>query len=768
MAASTTLTAEAVIRAIDQFSGPVKQMAGSLDAFNIKSSNFGKETQKFAKNSAIVGAGVTAALAIPLSNAVSQYADFEERMVKVAKVFDGPKSEFNALTDGILRLQAAIPVLNTDLARLAQAAAQSGLKGTAKEVLEFVQLGAEFAKAFDIPAERTGEALARLRVALKLPMNELRDLADSMNYLGNETATAEADLLQFTERAAGHISQLGKQSQNGILALGSSMITMGVEWHSAEMAVRNLVQRLSKGDKAMKPVKAALDELGMSAKEVAKGLVTDFGGTVEKLFAQISKMPRENQAGLLNDLFGDYAGSRLGKIAGNVEEYRRQLALVSDEKARAGSVAKEFSRSIETLNSHIILLNNQLSFLSATFIKEFYPQISAFIKFLTSLVKGFSEQPAWVKWLTFVGTVLIALGPLILAVAVGVYSLVAAFSVLGAAFAAIAALAATPIAAAVGLAAGIMAIYLALRMFVSNVPQAMEQLDAFGSWIGGKLMDGLNAATGWIKRQASAIGEWVSSAATSLYEGGKAMGQSLLDGLGDLGTAIYDKIKSGIDSVWKMLTGFKDQIAGFFSGLFGGGEDSATSPNPNSRSPKPIRAPREMADQIKKAIEPVRNSAPEVAPQSSVRQVPTAELEASIRELTQRIQMRQDLIAKIDANISKFYAARQKPGVDQAFYDKHIPEMAVTIRSLEAGMQSLIAARDAKQRALNDRQIRDIAPGAGQRDLNVDVRGKVTGKVEIEADIKVDGGTVIRKETRGGDVAGELNGGTSMPDTGAR
>jgi len=55
------------------------------------------------------------------------------------------------------------------------------------------------------------------------------------------------------------------------------------------------------------------------------------------------------------------------------------------------------------------------------------------------------------------------------------------------------------------------------------------------------------------------------------------------------------------------------------------------------------------------------------------------------------------------------------------------------------------------------------------RSLNLQVQGQVSGTMQLEATIKVEGaGTVVDQRTSGGDVKGALNTGTSMPDTKAK
>ena len=66
--------------------------------------------------------------------------------------------------------------------------------------------------------------------------------------------------------------------------------------------------------------------------------------------------------------------------------------------------------------------------------------------------------------------------------------------------------------------------------------------------------------------------------------------------------------------------------------------------------------------------------------------------------------------------------------------------------------------------------VRDIDPTAGPHTVDVtgkvEAQGTVSGKVDVNVDVKVEGGQVVSKRTSGGDIKGSLETGKSMPDAG--
>lgn len=99
------------------------------------------------------------------------------------------------------------------------------------------------------------------------------------------------------------------------------------------------------------------------------------------------------------------------------------------------------------------------------------------------------------------------------------------------------------------------------------------------------------------------------------------------------------------------------------------------------------------------------------------------------------------------------------------------------IERARAGGSQLPSGRDDVIESLSRSRgmIRDIDPTAGPQTIdvtgkvNADVQGTVSGKMELQATIKVEGGgTVTQQSTSGGDLKGRLDTGKSMPDAGAK
>lgn len=785
---STTMTAEAIIRAVDQFSGPVRAMANSLDVLAARSRQAVQSIAERTAQFATVGTGAFALMLPGIVGAINQYAEFEERIVKVRKVFDGSAEEFRRLSDEIVRMQALMPVLNKDLAILAEKGVQGGIKGV-DEILDFVRLGAEFVKAFDVSAEAAGKSLATMKTQLNLTLPELRAFADAINYLGNETNTLEKDLLAFVARAGGSISAFSASAREGLLALGSTLLSMGTEWTSAEVAVRNAIQRLGAGEAAAKPVREALAKLGLEASAVAKRLNEDFGGTFLDIMERVAKLAPELRQATLNELFGSYAAAHLGKVAGNTAEFARQLALAADKGKQANSVAREFEKSIDTLRSKITQLNNQLSYLSNLFVEQFYPQIKSMMDGLGAFIKWMGEQPPLAKQFVLFGTVLIALAPLIAVVVGGLAALVAAFSFLGAV---VVGLIGVPAAALAGLAAGIAGIYLALQFAAQHSKEFAGTLVDLGKAGGDMLAGWLRSAQQFFhflhNGLASGLGQVLA-----FFE---KVRNAINLGMEALGKRIVQEVVDGITAFWR---GLENIFKGLFDRLFGGFKwlgdwrrlepgDQGYTPGkggfghrpsldadrarrgmpPAGAPPEPtpvdpgraFTAPPGTLDAAPPAAGPTAAPAPRPPAQAIPRlDVSPETFRLRIDDLNKNIERWELFIKNADAALERMAQSSESFERGSAAWKRQIKEYQDLHEAFVKARVDLEIAK--KERA---ELIRYSSPAAGPP---VNVEGKVTGKIELDARIKVDGGRVDGEpRIRGGEVSGTLSTGKSLPDAG--
>lgn len=213
-------------------------------------------------------AAAAAGFGVAMGVAVKAAIDFESSMADVRKVVDGlenPKA-FDEMKAEILDLSRQMPIAAEGFAEIYAAAGQSGI--AKNELKGFATMVAQVAVAFDMTANEAGTALAQMKVALGLSTEEVRGLADAMNYVSNNTGSTASSLVEFMSRA-GSAGKIAGLSAEQTMAFGAAMIQTGVQSEVAATSFNNMVKALSKGPSMTDRQISALSRMGYSMVDAA-------------------------------------------------------------------------------------------------------------------------------------------------------------------------------------------------------------------------------------------------------------------------------------------------------------------------------------------------------------------------------------------------------------------------------------------------------------------------------------------------------------------
>lgn len=90
------------------------------------------------------------------------------------------------------------------------------------------------------------------------------------------------------------------------------MVGSGIQSDVAATGLKNMILALTAGESATKSQVGALNELGLSAEDVAQGMQDNAKETILKVLNAIRGLDKVKQASVLSDLFGKES---LGAIA---------------------------------------------------------------------------------------------------------------------------------------------------------------------------------------------------------------------------------------------------------------------------------------------------------------------------------------------------------------------------------------------------------------------------------------------------------------------
>ena len=289
---------------------------------------------------------------------------FESAMADVKKVVDFKSPEgFANLSKDILNLTRTLPMTAEELAAIT---ASGGQLGVAEEDLkDFTTTIAKMSVAFDMSAEESGDAMAKLANVYKIPIKDIGNLGDAINELSNSSPAKASDIVSTLGRIGGVAKQFGL-TENAAAALSNSFISLGKAPEVAGTAINGMLTKLMTADKGGKKFQAALKSMGLNATDLKKAIGQDAQGALTSFLKQIQKLPKEKQMGALVDLFGLEYADDVAVLAGNVEVLENSLKTLQDTDASGkanylGSMEKEFAARAATTENGLQLLKNSVS-----------------------------------------------------------------------------------------------------------------------------------------------------------------------------------------------------------------------------------------------------------------------------------------------------------------------------------------------------------------------------------------------------------------------
>lgn len=316
----------------------------------------------------------------------------EEKMADIAKVSDMSDAQLAAFEKTLRSLaRSEIPMAVEQLTELAAAASQSGIADADLE--EFTRMVAKASVAWEMTGEASGEALAKIKTALGLTIEETRRYADVINYLADSSASSAPDLIEFSRRVAADGKIAGFANEE-VLALGSAMISAGAQADVAATSLRNVGKMLTRGDfGAKKGQLAAFGELGLDAEKVAKAMTVDASSTLLTVLEAISKSPAHKQLALMSGVFGDEARA-LMPLLGQLDSTRAAIEAVADETNYLGSVQKEFETRSKTGRYALQRFKNQLRDVAIVIGKALLPGMKLLLETISPYLIAISDMAA--------------------------------------------------------------------------------------------------------------------------------------------------------------------------------------------------------------------------------------------------------------------------------------------------------------------------------------------------------------------------------------
>lgn len=467
---------------------------------------------------------------------VKDYSKHEDAMIGIARQVPGARDEMGQLTTvyrqaeaDVRELSGQIPIATAEIAKMMTAAAR--MEVPTGQLKEFTLLASEMATAFDAVPDQLTESMGKVAKNFKIPLTDIRGLADSINYLDDNAISKGADIIDFLNRTSGVVSTVAMSAKDAA-ALGSTLLTLGERPETASTAANAIVQKFAAATKGTKKFQEAMAEIGLSSQDVQMGMSKDATATLDKVVAAIGQLPEDKRIGVMVELVGMEHSDTLAKLVDKPEELARQRQL-ANSKGADGSMAREAAARNAALSAQYVMMQNRVFNLKSAMGEQLAPVLTQLMKAVNPLLEKFTkwvqQNPTLVKWT--------------LGTAIALSALLAAVGLL-----------LVPMAILAGKAMLVRFVFARLALSLGGMRTAataagpaMGFLARMAAWV-GRVFSFVPVVLGFVGRALLVLGRVLM-----LTPWGRALGL-----LATAAVMIYrnwDGIKGGLIAIWEQLSG---------------------------------------------------------------------------------------------------------------------------------------------------------------------------------------------------------------------
>lgn len=238
---------------VSELQGRLQSLATEINVFSRMGSamtNFGNSLQNVGGKMTGLGNTMTAAVTAPIvagvGAVVKSAMSWESAFAGVKKTNDEVVDSngnvvysYADLESGLRGLTAQLPASHEEIAGVAEAAGQLGIK--TQDVVSFTKTMIDMGESTNLSAEDAATAIAKIANITGLTSDEYQRFGSSVVALGNNFATTESDIVSMANRLAASGTLAGLTNQE-ILGLATAMSSVGIE---AEAGGTAMTQTLS-------------------------------------------------------------------------------------------------------------------------------------------------------------------------------------------------------------------------------------------------------------------------------------------------------------------------------------------------------------------------------------------------------------------------------------------------------------------------------------------------------------------------------------------
>lgn len=336
-----------------------------------------------AASAAIVGIGIYSTKAS---------IEFESAFAGVRKTVEGTEEDFKMLEKGIRDMAKRMPQSAADIATVAEAAGQLGIKTDA--ILGFTETMVMLGDATNLSSNEAATALARLANITGMSQKDFDRLGSTIVALGNNLATTESEIVEMSLRLAGTGNQVGL-TEAQILALSGAMSSVGIRAEAGGSAFSRFMQKVNTAVLSGSENVAGFAEVaGMSADDFAKSwkekpeeAITSFVeglGRVQESGGDVTSVLKDLGIESIQEI------DTLLRLSGASDVLVESLGISAEAWEENSALMTEAEQRYATAESKIAILKNNIDDLAISIGDELKASLIGVIDTSTEMVKRLS------------------------------------------------------------------------------------------------------------------------------------------------------------------------------------------------------------------------------------------------------------------------------------------------------------------------------------------------------------------------------------------
>lgn len=412
---------------VSELQGRLQSLATEMNVFSRMGSamtNFGNTLQSVGGKMTGLGntmtVGVTAPIVAGVGAVVKSAMSWESAFAGVKKTNDEVVDSngnvvysYADLENGLRGLAAQLPASHEEIAGVAEAAGQLGIKS--QDVVSFTKTMIDMGESTNLSAEDAASAIAKIANITGLTSDEYQRFGSSVVALGNNFATTESDIVSMANRLAASGTLAGLTNQE-ILGLATAMSSVGIE---AEAGGTAMTQTLSAIESAVAAGGEDLQKFatvaGESAQEFADKWKNHPIEAIQDFIRGLGKLDEKGESAtmVLDDmgLSGVRQSNMLKSLALAADTMTGAVDLSNRAWSENTALTNEASTRYETTESKLRMLKNQVVDMAIDFggpfvdaLKNGLEASKPLIQTLSDMAKKFNElspaqQQHIMKWL---------------------------------------------------------------------------------------------------------------------------------------------------------------------------------------------------------------------------------------------------------------------------------------------------------------------------------------------------------------------------------